>query len=138
MLVDPKDLGIVITHEIGEALCDPEINRAAVGTDGIVRALEIGDPVETDSYTIKVGCEDISVTNWCTPLYFEPPSDLTNARFDYLGKIKTPFEIQPGGYQIIYQNGSWQELVNGSLSAYRQALHDCGLGRNAKRVKAGA
>lgn len=135
LLLDPSELGIVVTHEIGEALCDPEINRTAVGTDGVVRALEVGDPVERDSYTIKIGHTDVAVSDWCTPLYFEPPSDLTNAKFDYLGNIKAPFEIRPGGYQIIYKDGEWQQEVNGTLSAYRQMMLEEELGRLAKRIK---
>lgn len=41
-------------------------------------------------------------------VYFE--DFRTKGKFDYMSKIKKPFQLLPGGYQIIYKNGKWSNV----------------------------
>lgn len=131
-----ENLGITVTHEIDETLADPELSRASVGADGVVRACEPGDPVEALSYPITV-CSGraVLVTDFVTPAYFEPPDDLHGVPLDFLGRVLHPGEILPGGYQLVYAPGKgWSEVAPGAKRAYRAALDAHGLGRNARRA----
>ncbi len=80
-------------HEIYEALADPWINQSAQDNNGIFYAFENSDAVEAQSYQIN----GVPMTNFVTPAWFQPLAPLTS-KFDFLGLVKRPFELLPGGY----------------------------------------
>ncbi len=94
------------SHELLETLADPNIAKCAQAPDGRMWAYEVADAVEADSYLI----DGVPVSNFVTPLYFEPPAHLTDAQFDYLKLVKQPYEIRPGGYNQFWTGTSWQEV----------------------------
>jgi len=48
-------------------------------------------------------------------------------QFDYLKKVKRPFQILPGGYQIIFKNGRWSQVFGSAAKEKRFAREDrCG------------
>ena len=129
---DPADLPVTIAHELFELLVDPTCVLSAVGDDGVIRALETGDPVECDwfLYTCASG-RQLRCTNWVLPAYFGGAA----GPLDHMGLCTHPFEIRPGGYQITYdQAHGWSEQTAGVKRAYRRALAAAGHTRFARRA----
>lgn len=113
------------SHEVLEALADPYLRRATQDDRGRFWALEVGDPVEADSYEI----DGVPVSNFVTPQWFEPPRDQTGVRFDHLGRLTAPFTMTAGGYMQWYDPKlGWQE-VDAKHRAFRREH----LGRRARR-----
>lgn len=108
-LQDGGNLSTTISHELLEMLADAYLSKAVQGSDGRFWAYEVCDAVENDEYTI----DNVKVSNFVTPQYFEPPQDLDGVKLDYLGKVTKPFEVRPGGY-MQYHNGSggWHQVVH--------------------------
>jgi hypothetical protein len=91
-------------------------------------ATEACDPVQGDSYTIKVaGGAKVEVSNFVTPYYFtEDP--LGNA-LDHLGTLKRPFDIAKGGYQIRMKGGKVSNVFGTAFPAKVRAAKEAGHGR---------
>jgi hypothetical protein len=125
-LLDAKDkesngLSVTISHEVLEALADPNCARAAQARDGTFWAYEVCDAVEATCYEIS----GIKVSNFVLPAYFEPVSNLHNLKLDWMGLCKQPLEILKGGYgQWFDHNKGWQQVVHPQKSprAYRQEV----------------
>lgn len=126
----------VASHEVGEVLGDPYLRRS-VQTDKGFSALEVCDAVENDEYPVQVTVNGVTATvylsNFCTPAWFEPPTDLTGVKFDWMGLCKSAGEVRPGGYaQYFDPQKGWQQV--GQMSAYRAHLATLGLGRSVRRA----
>lgn len=120
-----------VSHEILEMLADPTCDAYRDFPDGTSRqlALEVCDPVEADYYPLSTQindqpAQDVPVTNWVYPSYFDPNG---KAPFDKLGKLDKPFSMIPGGggYMIVRAaNGSTNDVfaqphvVVGSAAAH--------------------
>lgn len=131
LLDDPSQLPGVITHEVGEALVNPELSRVSAipRADGKIPCNEVGDPVEAVSYDVTLASgEKVGCSAWVTPAYFEPPADLTGIPLAKGATVSAPGEILEGGYQIFYDPATrtWTQQQNGRRSAYREALADAG------------
>lgn len=101
----PDDNCAAAAHEILEMLADQTCDQYKDIGDGRQIALEVCDPVEEDSYpqSAQIGDQppqDVPVTNYVLPSYFDPSGQ---APFDRMGKLSAPFTMVPGGggYQII-------------------------------------
>ncbi len=104
---DGGDLSVTISHEVCEALADPNGARAAQWKDGRFWAYEVCDAVEATSYLI----DGIKVSNFVLPPYFEPVAKLTGLKLDWMGLCKNPLEILPGGYgQWFDPNKGWTQV----------------------------
>jgi hypothetical protein len=62
---------------------------------------EVCDQVEEDAYTKRVGDEDVAVSNFVYPAWFDAraPAD---SRFDHMGRLNAPFSCSKGGYLFFY------------------------------------
>ena len=76
-----------------------------------IYAYESADPVEALSFPVN----GIPMTDFVYPAYFEAFHKAGSVRFDHLRKVKKPFQILSGGYQIIFRNGKWSQVF-GSTS----------------------
>lgn len=105
----PYSVSEAASHEIVEALIDPQINlwvdHPRLDMKGYQMALEIADMVQ-DTYQIDVpGIGLWLVSNFVYPDYFKTmglyhhSEELT--ALDHLGTIRVPGEIGPDGYAII-------------------------------------
>jgi len=101
------------SHELVEMLVDPAINLMTTGTKsrglGSARtmyAYEVVDPVQKLSFKVN----KIPMSNFVYPSYFEAFHGPGSTQFDHMKKVKKPFQIQPGGNQIIFRGGKWSEL----------------------------
>ncbi len=111
--LDNKDLvSVSASHELVEMLVDPAINLMTTGPDPkVIYAYESADPVEALSFKVN----GIPMTDFVYPAYFEAFHKPGSAQFDQLKKVKKPFQILSGGYQIIFKNGKWSQIY-GSVS----------------------
>lgn len=114
------------SHEVLETLADPGLSLAGVGWDGVVRALEVCDPVEADSYEI----DGIALSDFVLPVWFDATE--SPDRFDWLGLVKQAGEIRPGGYCSVYAAGAWQD-INASRRDGRWNRELGLIGRGARR-----
>jgi hypothetical protein len=116
-------------HETPEAGADPNVDRTIRGLDGIVRDLEIADPVEDQTYLIDLGDggDPVPVSNFVTPAWFHGG----DGPFDFLGNLKTAGELSEGGYITEEINGKAVQVPAGrTMSAAK--LHPAG--RTARRL----
>ena len=120
--LDNGDLvSVSASHELVEMLVDPAINLMSTGPDPkAVYAYESADPVEALSFPIS----GIAMTDFVYPAYFEAFHRPGSVRFDYLRKVKRPFQILSGGYQIIFKNGKWSQVFGSKAKQKRFALED--------------
>lgn len=120
---------VTASHEVLEALADPWLCRGAQDSDGVWWAVEVCDPVESDTYAI----DGILVSNFCLPAWGEPPTTRQGIRYDHLGLCTKPWEVRPGGYAQHYDPGTrtWQQV--GQMRAARRTLRALGMGRVARR-----
>lgn len=119
---------VTASHEVLEALADPNCARMVQSYDGRLYALEICDACETKSYEIG----GVPVSDFVLPAYFEPVKKAV--KFDYMGLISQPLEILEGGYgQVFDPKLGWQQVFSQKQAprAYR-AQH---AGRRSKRLQ---
>lgn len=106
--LDNGDLvSVSASHELVEMLVDPAINLLTTGPDPkIIYAYESADPVEALSFKVN----SIPMSDFVYPSYFEDFHKAGSVKFDAMGKVKKPFQILSGGYQIIFKSGRWTQV----------------------------
>jgi len=106
--LENKDLvSVSASHELVEMLVDPAINMMTTGPDpDLMYAYESADPVEALSFPVK----GVPMTDFVFPAYFEAFHKPGSVQFDQMKKIREPFQILSGGYQIIFKNGKWKQI----------------------------
>ncbi len=133
---DPGALSVTISHEVCEALADPNGARAAQWKDGRFWAYEVCDAVEATSYLI----DGVHVSNFCLPPFFEPVKKLPGLKLDWMGLCKQPLEVLPGGYgQWFDPNKGWTMVQQAEKppQAYRLELRRLGYKpRSVRRAEA--
>ena len=114
----------VISHEAVEAFADSHANEWADDGNGTAWAYELCDPVESDTYTIDVDGQTVTLSNWVTPAFFDPQATAPDSTFDYLGHLAAPLSIDVGGYAITETEGQPTETFGDELPAWRKAQHE--------------
>jgi hypothetical protein len=100
-------VSVSASHELVEMLVDPAINLMSTGPDEkAVYAYESADPVEAFTFKVK----GIPMSDFVYPSYFEEFRKPNSVKFDQMNKVKRPFQILAGGYQIIFKNGKWSNI----------------------------
>src|SRR6266852_8856372 len=116
------------SHELVEMLVDPAINMMTTGPDAkTMYAYESADPVEALSFNVK----GIAMSDFVYPAYFEVFRKTGSAQFDHLNKVKKPFQILSGGYQIIFKSGKWTQVF-GSASKKKSFAREDRRGHRSK------
>jgi len=119
---NPQNVSVasVLSHEVCEMVCDRFANFWADGPtvtqDGYTfsqYALEVCDPVESDSYVISVGSTPVSVSNFVFPSWFNTQATSVNLPFDYLNKLTVPFSMTSGGYIVLRAPGEVETQIFG-------------------------
>ena len=72
--------------------------------------------------TFKVNGIDMS--DFVHPAYFEVFRKAGSAKFDHENKVRKPFQILSGGYQIIFKNGKWSQIHGSKAKEKRFAKED--------------
>jgi hypothetical protein len=129
----PLSVASVLSHEVLETFVDPNVNLWADMGKGKAVALEVGDPVESDSYPIEVhGHGDVTVSNFVTPAWFDPRAK-AGARLDYLKKVSSPFEMTKGGYMVTLVEGKSKQTFGEHYPEWRRATKASPLSRTFRR-----
>ncbi len=127
-------VSVSASHELVEMLVDPAINMMTTGPDPkAVYAYESADPVEALSFNVR----GIPMSDFITPAYFEVFRKPRSVRFDYMNKVKRPFEILAGGYQIVFKNGKWSQVFGSQTKKAAFAKEDRRGHRSEERAKRG-
>src|SRR5881628_3657800 len=131
---DNHDLvSVSASHELVEMLVDPAINIMTTGPDPkVIYAYESADPVEALSFKVN----GIPMTDFVYPAYFETFHKAGSVPFDQLGKVKQPFQILSGGYQIVFKNGKWSQIFASVSKKRRFGREDRRGHRSEQRVHA--
>lgn len=80
------------SHELAEAMCDPDIIRCTVdGQHNRLWAVEIGDPCQSFTYSVA----GWAMQDFVTPNWFIPGA---TAPYSYQRKVTAPFQVPNGGY----------------------------------------
>lgn len=131
ILHDPKNnqnvtVASVLSHEVCEMFGDRYANFWANGpeiTQGSTYALELCDPVESDSYDITLTDGSlVSVSNFVYPSWFNPEATAKDAPFDYLKKLSKPFSMTAGGYMIVMKEGKVAQVFGETMPQWKQEL----------------
>jgi len=112
----PLSVSSVLSHEVAELFCDPFVNTWCDGPrlpQGAEYALEVCDPVESDSYVVKVGQQSVWVSNFVYPAWFDAQGAQQRQQFDFLRKVNGPFRVSAGGYLILRSGSGAENLVFG-------------------------
>jgi hypothetical protein len=114
-------VSVSASHELVEMLVDPAINMMTTGPDPkVMYAYESADPVEALSFDVN----GIPMSDFVFPSYFEVFRKPGSTAFDRLGKVKKPFQILSGGYQIIFKNGKWTQIYGSEAKMKRFKKED--------------
>jgi tetratricopeptide (TPR) repeat protein len=123
------------SHELVEMLVDPAMNRMADGLDSRIQyAYEVADPVEELSFPLN----GLKMSDFVYPAYFENFRKPNSVQFDHLKKIRKPFEILPGGSQLIFKNGRWTHIFGSAAKNKRSQKEDLRGQRSERRAYSGS
>ena len=117
-----QKVSVTACHELAEMLVDPAINLVATGpgSGNAFYAYETADAVEEAEFEI----DHIAMSDFVFPAWFEAFRKAGSAQFDYLKKVRRPFQILRGGYMSVFRNGSWSQVFGSRAKARRFALED--------------
>ena len=114
-------VSVSASHELVEMLVDPAINLMTTGPDPkVIYAYESADPVEALSFQVN----GIPMSDFVYPAYFEAFHKPGSVQFDQMNKVRKPFQILSGGYQIIFKNGKWSQIYGSEAKKRRFARED--------------
>lgn len=99
-LTGPYAISTILSHEVAEMFIDPFCSGWFDDGSGTLIAYEVGDPVQSDLYLIN----GVAVSNFVTGAWFNSLAAKTD-RFDWMGRLKAPFTMAPGGYWVQMQQG---------------------------------
>jgi hypothetical protein len=112
-LAGSLSISSVLSHEIMEFFVDKHCQLWADRGDGTMVAYEVGDPVESDSYTVhttnKQGVKvPVSVSNFVLDAWFDVQATAPGTRYDWMKKVTAPLQMTTGGYGVILNVGTGQ------------------------------
>jgi hypothetical protein len=133
-LANRELVSLSASHELVEMLVDPAINLLTTGPDPTATyAYESADPVEELSFPVN----GIPMTDFVFPSYFEGFHKPGSVQFDYMKQVSEPFQILPGGYQLVFKDGNWSKLTGTASKAQRLNAEDR-RGHRSEQRKIGA
>src|SRR6185295_19242305 len=83
-------------------------------------AYEMADAVEEEEFNI----DGIAMSDFVYPAWFEGFRKADSAQFDYLKRVKQPFQILRGGYMPVFRNGQWTQIFGSKAKKKRFAKED--------------
>jgi len=96
-----KSVSVVLSHEILETFYNPYINLWSHRGDSTFVAIELCDPVESNSYEIDVNGTKVSMSNFVLEAWFDKEMKDATTKFDYMSILAAPLTLAQGGYNII-------------------------------------
>lgn len=143
ILYDPYNpqnvsLSSVLSHEIIELFIDLNANQWADGPyikQGSSYAYEACDPVQSNSYSKKIGGKDVSLSNFVFPSWFDPQNS-SQTPVDFLNAAPGAFQLAPGGYMIVRDSVGAEQQVFAEIKMARwvQDMKKHISGRTSRRL----
>lgn len=130
-----NSISCTLSHEVLEQFLDPDCNLYADDGTGRLFSLEVCDPVEADSYVIRVNGQAISVSNFVFPEWFDR-ENAKDSRFDQMGVLKAPFTMSEGGYYVVRKSQPEKEVFARRYPTWKKAGKIHPAARTARRQKA--
>ncbi len=115
-----QKVSVTASHELAEMLVDPAINLCAIGPEGLIYAYETADAVEEEEFLV----DGIAMSDFVYPAFFEGFRKPASVQFDYLKKVRRPFQILKGGYMPVFKNGKWTQIFGSAAKKIRFAKED--------------
>lgn len=120
-LNDKSHPSTIASHELLEMLLDPKIDQTIERTlMQRIYAVEICDAVEGEEYLINgIPMSDFQLPGWfCMST---PPGAIVRGaaafRYDFMGRCSRPWQILPGGYMSIQEDGGWSQIFSATRGA---------------------
>jgi hypothetical protein len=118
---------------------DPDINltvfRQKINEAGVLYAYEVCDACEADDIGYKI--DSVLVSDFVYPGWFEDFKHPRGTQYDYMKKIKKPFELLAGGYIGIYIVNSgegWTQLYPAAAHMQYKMRPKVGSRRERRRI----
>lgn len=108
------------SHELLEMMINPGIHTCVeqdVNGYSKFYAKEVCDPVQGTNYEVS-GFPGVRLSNFVLPPYFDGFRKPKSVPFDFLNRVQRPFQVLPGGYIPVFQNGGWTQEF-GTMKASR-------------------
>jgi hypothetical protein len=121
--IDAGDVvSVTACHELCEMLIDPMAKLWCEGPRSTLWAYEVCDAVEEETFNV----DGIAMSDFVFPTYFDTfrLKKPRSAQYDYLNKVKRPFQILKGGYSEIRHNRRTVEKFGSREKARRFAMED--------------
>ncbi len=115
-----QKVSVTAGHELAEMMVDPAINLCSTGPQNRLYAYETADAVEEEEFQLG----GVPLSDFVYPSWFEVFRKPGSTQFDYLKKVTRPFQILPGGYMSVFQNGRWTQIFGSKAKAERFARED--------------
>lgn len=93
-----------VSHECAEMYLDRYCGNFVLGpqiASGNMYCMEMADAVEDGSYFHTIHGEQIAVSNFLFPAFFNMMATANNKPFDRMGLLEKQFTMTKGGYQIV-------------------------------------
>lgn len=125
-----NSLLVALSHEIAETIADEGTNLLAAGNDGLGYAREACDPVERNSYLIRLESGAGYVSDFVLRSYFIPnhpgPWNFMASRGLGGSEPPGPLQVAPAGggnYQITYSSVGGEGQVQGTIARMEKRRH---------------
>ena len=109
------EIGVAASQELAAALIDPAANLWADGPGGALYAYDPCSAVDEEKFLI----DGIAMSNFVYPSYFENFRRPRPVQFDYLKKVKMPFDILKGGYSTVRSGNKVKEIFGSAAKRQR-------------------
>ncbi|HYT41411.1 MAG TPA: hypothetical protein VEP90_03640, partial [Methylomirabilota bacterium] len=132
ILKNNMHLSSTICHELMEILLDPAVQMwAQDNNSGTLYAYEACDAVEDFEYTVN----GFPMSDFVYPQFFESFRTAGSTQFDYMGKVTSPFQTTPGGYQITMVGGQVNNVFGSESKKLAYHKEDRRMHRSEYRKK---
>lgn len=119
-IADGQKVSVTACHELCEMLADPSINLCATGPNGRIYSYEVCDAVEEQEFIVS----GIPMSDFVYPTFFEVFHKSGSVQFDYMNKVKIPFQLLSGGYMSMFRNGRWTQIFGSEAKKKRFSKED--------------
>lgn len=133
VLTGAMSISTILSHEICEMFMDPFCSLWADNGHGLLIAFEIGDPVQSDFYTIG----QVAVSDFVTGPWFNPMAARSD-KFDYMGRVKTPFTLSRGGYWVQAKEGKTTQKFGAEFPDWVRRMKEHDPTRTTRRMESPA
>ena len=122
-----NDPGTTLSHEACEIYGNAKLDRVVWGPNDWRYYVELNDPCQRQTYTIKVTLFGMSryvkVSDFVYPAWFGMKNPDGSLQTTHMDQPLKEFQVAPGGYQIVLTKGGQTLFLNQGPFAMRRSKH---------------